>query len=1391
MDRDFWISLAAYGLANHASEIRRYVRDERQAKNKSMEKLSELLSLPEKSVPSLSERAWSMVGWTGEKKMTREDAIEKIKIEWLMTGEAEKVKANVRSFKVDVLRDHLSSNSTFRGKYLKGWRSAFPSISIPKIPSVNLMVALDYAIYEIVRQNMKGLDMKLFYIPKPARVEEPFPPAVHPSPPVHEVAIRRSVVPRSDPISSVMKEALHRVDKAAYIVRLSQKEVAKRISYTPVSVKISPIRGFAGNLALGETRSLEAKENLSLFRMTKEELNPAKGPECGDLSGRLRNLRNYQKFQQSVLCPFTKPQTNDRGEGHGQAGLLMWATTGAGKTCAGKAVISTFLWDLSKLDYHRFSWITDGSLSSQTIKKKTEICGWRQLTDILYPIAEDPLSTIMHRLGFRDISNPQQRMEVFSGEHGSDLIDAYLGNPIEGYSTEKHFGNSRASTVLTYGRLLNPLQKAFRGISRVGVDDPFAGLCMLIDEAHLLFGASGEGKGLGASRVKTQDDDRKSAEALTHAAFDALSKWRIRQNHENKMTAAGLLAGVAGGLFNQKEYGVSPIYRVTAAIAYSNLVNPRNPVRVFLLTATPIRNDFREFFHLMNLTRQFPHDPTVIHNSMMEIEGGTIGYKFPVETAPGRWETQVINPADLFSGSISLVKADENPRQYPIKIAMSRCSSDYPRGTNLIDAGLISCEMSPYQFAMFQSAAGGKKEGFTSQQLRKMRIALTMVVRYSSRTPVEYAGVAPTIEQLISAFKQDTKMLSRMKYVSLDIETFEGEEMTVQATQAQQRELLALREARRPVGIQLGRDNVIHSVIVSPEGMKGPGVFQVKTVSHPYASLRFEYKDLPHLKYTHIKPGEDLYTRGFGARVPRDLSRSEGKKREAPPAPHAGAGVAQRSSGCEPIRMTPEFVEGLLSSEPIWVRKEPGAKIPHISIDARFDAPKYSPSVLTSYHPALEADGKILHMKGLELISSKFMKLLQMIHNLDKKGIRKHCIYTDLKVQRFSTAPSIVGALMACPMLGSDGNYYMPQLQGISPSDFEDGKLKDMVYVIHPNHQADGSITWTWHRIPKCKEAPTILLLSSSGVRQPTNHGSDLWALKSSPRKKDILFSYFNDRKHNAFGENARFVVIDQYFRQGIDLFNTPYMHILDVPLSEADFTQTIGRISRLCGSAQLDFNEACGWQDKIFVYLSTMCKTWPCSGERPVPLYWPILNAMRSLGVAEETGEGPQKILEVEKTEKMALDPRNGLILDHELNAAFRDSGYGTDFCSHETCGSGDKMWKLWSEQKRLLYSDDARKDRLEGISDLILSLPSAPPAPAPAPSPAHNPLANVTIFVSVRTLQGWDQRKKGQDLHDSEEAGLDLLKGETETEIEIGIEDLNDDQADGHIENRSKNSK
>ena len=84
---------------------------------------------------------------------------------------------------------------------------------------------------------------------------------------------------------------------------------------------------------------------------------------------------------------------------------------------------------------------------------------------------------------------------------------------------------------------------------------------------------------------------------------------------------------------------------------------------------------------------------------------------------------------------------------------------------------------------------------------------------------------------------------------------------------------------------------------------------------------------------------------------------------------------------------------------------------------------------------------------------------------------------------------------------------------------------------------------------------------------------------------RNEILKIFNKRPDNIYGENIRYLLIDQGFKEGIDVYDVKYVHIFDDLLTPSDQKQAIGRGTRFCGQKGLEFNPELGWPLHVFKY--------------------------------------------------------------------------------------------------------------------------------------------------------------------------------------------------------------
>ena len=198
----------------------------------------------------------------------------------------------------------------------------------------------------------------------------------------------------------------------------------------------------------------------------------------------------------------------------------------------------------------------------------------------------------------------------------------------------------------------------------------------------------------------------------------------------------------------------------------------------------------------------------------------------------------------------------------------------------------------------------------------------------------------------------------------------------------------------------------------------------------------------------------------------------------------------------------------------------------HVKAEFKFDSPRFN---------------KTSVIKNLPLMSPKIHALIEKIQILDEEDMKrdgkyyKHIIYSD--VDGNSGAKMVASSMIA-------NDYILIYNNGI---------LKNNI-----NNQYN-----------------TFGLLTKSTVNK-----------KPLPTKlKKNMMNLMNNRENNVNGKNMRFIILDSGFKEGIDVFDVKYMHILEPLITKAENTQVIGRGTRYCGQSGLPFIPNVGWPLNIYRY--------------------------------------------------------------------------------------------------------------------------------------------------------------------------------------------------------------
>jgi hypothetical protein len=90
----------------------------------------------------------------------------------------------------------------------------------------------------------------------------------------------------------------------------------------------------------------------------------------------------------------------------------------------------------------------------------------------------------------------------------------------------------------------------------------------------------------------------------------------------------------------------------------------------------------------------------------------------------------------------------------------------------------------------------------------------------------------------------------------------------------------------------------------------------------------------------------------------------------------------------------------------------------------------------------------------------------------------------------------------------------------------------------------------------------------------------------SAEYKRSVL-RLFNSRGAggNNHGKYIRFMILDNGFKEGIDLYDVKYVHLFEPLMFEADQKQAVGRATRFCGQKGIQFIPQKGWELSVFIY--------------------------------------------------------------------------------------------------------------------------------------------------------------------------------------------------------------
>lgn len=226
----------------------------------------------------------------------------------------------------------------------------------------------------------------------------------------------------------------------------------------------------------------------------------------------------------------------------------------------------------------------------------------------------------------------------------------------------------------------------------------------------------------------------------------------------------------------------------------------------------------------------------------------------------------------------------------------------------------------------------------------------------------------------------------------------------------------------------------------------------------------------------------------------------------------------------------------------------------------------------------------------LPSMSSKFNTLLETIQRADAEDMAthgklfKHFIFTDLR-------KGAVGAKAIASFLQVNGfDNVLKAETGFRRRRVLDADKKPVL-------DEAGKPTYRMERTKKLKVTLAAIAPTAGGSnRMGLLQSSPLWKSQLGVDIRKKMLSIFNGRPDNIHGEQIRIMILDSKFKEGIDLYDVKYVHLMEPAITEADLKQAVGRATRFCGQRGLQFVPNVGWKLKVFLYETEFASGFPFS---------------------------------------------------------------------------------------------------------------------------------------------------------------------------------------------------
>jgi hypothetical protein len=249
----------------------------------------------------------------------------------------------------------------------------------------------------------------------------------------------------------------------------------------------------------------------------------------------------------------------------------------------------------------------------------------------------------------------------------------------------------------------------------------------------------------------------------------------------------------------------------------------------------------------------------------------------------------------------------------------------------------------------------------------------------------------------------------------------------------------------------------------------------------------------------------------------------------------------------------------------------------------------------------------------LETSSSKYSKLVDTIRALDAYDMAthgtkfKHFIFTDIREAAYG-AKAIAGFLAAAGF---------------------DFRMKHMARMI----RRGGKMVPTKQGSTQLEEKPGVYGGSNSFAMLQS---LPLWTTPLPVDTKKRILTVYNSRPDNIHGELLRIIILDSKFKEGIDLFDVKYVHLMEPAIASSDLKQAVGRATRFCGQRGLHFIPQRGWRLQVYVYKTQLPQRPPFEIPRKTPLVGAALQKATNAMFARARGSGKQIIESVDAHDLM-----------------------------------------------------------------------------------------------------------------------------------------------------------